>query len=76
MLFYTVGNGVRLDLQLSLHKNCDCKHYGCGPKNDTHANSFSLWCCPVYLEMKSLSVALGVLPDLVLCLTFCGPPLI
>lgn len=53
MLFYTVGNGLTLCLQFSLHKNCDCKHYGCGPKNDTHADSFSLWCHPVNLEMKS-----------------------
>lgn len=42
MLFYTLGNGLTLCLQFSLHKICECKHYGCLPKNDTHADSFSV----------------------------------
>lgn len=53
MLFYTAGSGLTLCPQFSLHKNWDCKHCGCLPKNDTQASSFSLWCRPVYLEMKS-----------------------
>lgn len=44
MLFNKLATASRYVCSFLCIINCDCKHYGCGPKDDTH---------PVYLEMKS-----------------------
>lgn len=62
MLFYTAGNSLTLCLQFSLHKNWDCKHYGCLPKM-THMPVVSLCGRPVYLEMKSELICESVAPN-------------
>lgn len=69
-LCYTVGNGVVLGLQFSLHKTVIVNIIAVSLRM-THITTVSLCGVILFIEQLNHSVALSVLPHLVLWLTCC-----